>query len=814
MSDGSRPKTDSEPRYWRSLEQRERVGVEDPSARDEFVPGASELVLDPVGRRDFLGVMGASVAMASTTLAGCVRKPKEKILPYTNRPEDLIPGKPQSYATAAQIAGKVLGLLVESQDGRPTKIDGNPDHPASQGATDVFAQATVLDLYAPNRPRAPRVADKEVSLEALDAQLQELRAAWRVKKGAGLALLLQSVRSPTFHALLAQLREQLPEARIYLHDATHPAQADAGAARVGAAGLRQMVDFERAERILALDADPFGIEGDTVRQARGFARGRRVDQVDDRPNRLYVVEPTFTVTGMNADNRLRLAASQIGEFLADIVAKLAKDLLKTFPADMAPLLKELLERAPAPAGPWGDWVEKVSKDLAQHRSVVVVGERQPAEVHALAHLANQLLRSAANNVVRFVPDTLQLSAEPLAKLASAIRAGQVETLIIFDGNPVYDAPADFDCATLLQRVATTIHLCSEENETSALARWVIPSSHFLESWGDLQTVDGVLSVQQPLIAPLHQSLSPLELMARLAGSETKDGYSLVRAHWQRLLADLNATAGQPFEKVWRRTVHDGVLTRWDKSGREREPFVSPTAVPQYQWSELVGVWRGPRKAGPTSGRLELIYQLDNTVLDGRFASNAWLQELPDPVTKLTWDNALLVGVETAKALELQSEQVYRLETDGRAIDVVPFVTPGLADNCLVLPLGYGRSSEGAVEKERGFNAYQLRQSGKLGWQRGAKLKKLRGHYKLATTQEHGSMVEPTLMGREGNKRPVVQETTLKVFRDDPNFARRGELQFDKQLLPDERPQLALGSTQPARRPAMGDDDRPGQLHRL
>ncbi|MBK6848189.1 MAG: Fe-S-cluster-containing hydrogenase [Proteobacteria bacterium] len=768
---GAAPAGHTPPRHWRSLDA--EGAPADPAQRaqhDEFPPNAAQLDLDPVGRRDFLGLMGASLALAGATLSGCVRKPRELILPFNQRPEDLVPGKPRYYATAAQLTGGVVGLLVESQDGRPTKIEGHPDHPLSQGATDTFAQASVLDLYDPQRLRRTRLGDRSVSARERDAALAELAGRLRRDHGRGLALLLQDVRSPTLHALLGEFRARYPQARLYLHDAAHPRQALAGAALVGLGATRPCYALERADVVLALDADPLGLEGDVVRQARAFAQRRRLISARDGMNRLYVVEPTFTVTGMNADNRLRLAPSQIGGFLADLVGVLARSL--PAPSGAEALLRRL--RAGAAASPQQRWLEALAADLLAHRqrALIVVGERQPPVVHALGHLANSLLGSVGQTVT-YHPDLAE-GGEDLGALAATLRAGAVSTLIMLGGNPVYDAPADLDFATLLRGVRSTLYLCPAANETAAIARWVVPQSHFLEAWGDLRASDGTLSVQQPLIAPLFASLSPIELVARLIASPLRDGYTLLRRRAAQQSQGLGEAApaadDAAQERRWRALVHAG--------HRASEQPAPP--LPVYRWEALAQALAtdAPRRpAAPSDQRLELVFQLDPTLYDGRFAGNAWLQELPDPVTKLTWDNAALIGAATARRLGLRSEQLVELESGGRRLQAAVWVTPGVAESCVVLALGYGRQHSGPVADGHGFNANALRTAAAPHYGAGLVLQPLRGSYPLACTQDHGTLIEPFT----GHRRPIVQEATLAQYRQQPSFARAAQVLPDGEI---------------------------------
>jgi Fe-S-cluster-containing dehydrogenase component/anaerobic selenocysteine-containing dehydrogenase len=702
-----------------------------------------------------MGLAGAGTAFAGLTLSGCMRKPREKILPFAKRPEDLVPGQPQYYATAAAIGGGVEGLLVESHEGRPTKIEGNPRHPVSRGASSAWAQAEILGLYDPDRSRRPKLKGKSATwgsfFSAVGGRLEELGK----KRGAGLCLLTEYQPSPTYIQLISDLQRQYPGAKVFRHDATFPAGAAEGAAMLGFDRFQPLPRLDRAKVIVALDADPLGADADALRHARDFADGRRAETPKDAMNRLYVAEPIFTPTGTLADHRLRLPASQIGALLIELSRALMGN-SGGAPAG-AEAVKEVLNKHGA--GRWAGWAKALAKDLQRHRgaSVVLVGQRQPGWVHALAQLVNELI-GAVGTTVRFS------AAEDLAayrkmgslpELAKLMDAGQVDTLVCVGANPVYDAPADLNFGALVKKAPLSIHLGHYLDETAKACTWHVPRSHFLEAWGDLRAADGTASVQQPLIAPLFDTRSEIEVLAHLAGVKRRRGYELVRRYWtQRAAGDQT--------KSWRRGLHDGVIQE-GKTTNAKYNVVSTVASPGAGYVALAAALKETTPAPQPGGdKLEAIFSLDSSLLDGRYANNGWLQELPDPVTKLTWDNAALFSPATAKRLGVKSAEMVELGLDGRKLTMAAFIVPGTADDVVVLPLGYGRKEPGETARGSGFDVGKLRSSKAPHIAAGLTVRPLGRRYLLASTQDHGSM--------EG--RAIVLEGDLELFRADPEFARK------------------------------------------
>lgn len=723
----------------------------------EFPPGASELEVpaDGVSRRHFMSVMGASAAFAGAALTGCIRKPKERIVPMAERPEDLIPGRPRYFRTAFHVGNRVLGLHVESQDGRPTKVEGNPDHPMSLGRTDHWAQASVLDLYDPQRTKTPRRNGNPSSWQAF-AQFLSTR-----ERAGSMAFVLPVIPSPSLADVARRLKARLPDARFYVHDPIEPGSAEAARRLIGAEGFTPTLELDRAAVVLSIDADIFGAEGDSVRNQNLFMRGRTVVDPSAPMNRLYVVEPGLTVTGMTADNRLPLAASECGPFLALVAAELGMSL----PTGMREALTAAVS---APK-----WVTAVTTDLrrAGAAAVVVAGARQPAWVHALAHQVNQMLGSGA---VRWAGGAVQLpEAGDLGQFIADATAGEIGTAFFLDTNPFYTAGFD-QIARLeaaIRSVDAAVHVGQHQDETAirlkdlAKLSWHLPLTHYLEQWGDLRSSDGTVSLQQPLIAPLWGAISLYELLDALATggaalaalgdpANHDAGHAVVKRYYTQGRAALS-------EDGWRIALNKGVVA-------QSAPPASPGS---FDWSR-VGAAVGAGIASNTqrsAGQLELVFALDYSVADGRFATNAWLQELPDPATKLTWDNALLMSPRTAAEFGVGSGNragrdytgdLVELRVGEQTLRTAVMVLPGLPDRVMVLALGYGRAQGlGAVAGQRGFDAYRLRSASAPWWTNSVSVRAVGDFYPLATTQEHWS-----LSPREGyEERRLVEYFTREQF---------------------------------------------------
>lgn len=709
-------------RYWRSLEEVAETPAFKEFLQREFPQGAAEWS-NQLSRRSFFKLMGASLALAGLT--SCSGQPAEKILPYVRQPEELVPGQPLFYATAMPFSGYGIGALVENHEGRPTKLEGNPDHPASLGSSDVWLQASILELYDPDRSQVvtrfgTRISTWDTFLQNLQAELDDQRNSG----GAGLRILTGLVTSPTLASQLDAVLAEFPQARWYQYEAAGQDNARAGARLAFGEDVETVYNLANAEVILSLDAN-FLLEGPGhIRYARDFSDGRRVWTGQTTQNRLYVVESTPTITGAKADHRLPLRPSQVELFARAVAEAVGVGAGGT----------ELAEHA--------GWIDAVVNDLQANRgsSLVIAGHEQPPVVHALAHAINDAL----GNVGQTVFYTDPVAANPaddmasLTELADEMQAGQVQLLLILDQNPVYDAPADLQFAERMFNVKTRIRLGLYEDETSELCQWHIPGLHFLETWGDLRAYDGTVSLIQPLIAPLYDGKSPYELLAAVLGQTGVSNLDLVRSYWQE------QNPSGDFEAMWRTALHNG--------------FMEDTALPTRSVSLQADFGDAPEAGDAQS--LELVFRPDPSLWDGRFANNGWLQELPRPITKLTWDNAAMISPTTAERLGLADEEVVELRYRERSVRAPILIVPGHADDTVTVHLGYGRTRVGQVGTGAGFNASALRTSEAPWFDTGLEIVKTGESYALVRTQGHFVME-----GRE-----LVQSASLQEYQAQPDFA--------------------------------------------
>jgi Fe-S-cluster-containing dehydrogenase component len=745
------------------------------AADDRFSPGASADA-GKMGRRNLLKL--ATTAAAGSTLAAC-RRPVEKLVPYTRQVEYSVPGVAYHYASARVERGDVIGLVAEVHENRPTKLEGNPDHSSNRGATDLRTQASILDLYDPDRPGkiSRKDGDRRVDANAgeLDRFLADVVTRSSKDQGAKLRLLAPPSISPTFLRLRDAFLAKFPQAKVVTWTPLDPTNVREGARLAFGQVMSPVPDFATARAILSLDCDFLQTEPSMLRSTKGFVRGRQAHRPQEGMGRLYVVEPGHTTTGSNADNRLRLPARDIESYLIALCRELASKHSLDLGA-YAALAADPLAGLPA------QWITAVAADLVAHRgrSIVVAGSTQPARVHALVHAVNGALGNH-NQTVHFFSVTDESQGNLVAdlkQLAADLDGGKVDTLIILGGNPAYDAPADLAFAQKLSKAKASLHLGTHLDETGLLATWFVPQAHELEAWGDARAVDGAVSLVQPLIAPLHDGVSDLQLLGTLAGEPVTQGSEAVQA---TLRANAKGLAAANFGRVWSAALQKGVL-----EGVQSRPLPVSAPMSSDIIAAFAGVKRGARALG--TDNLEVSFLPDPKLLDGRHANNPWLLELPDPLSKLVWDNAAYVSPDTAKALGVVSNDVVRLGRDGGpSLEVPVFVLPGVAENCVSLHLGWGRTSSGRYgglpERAgddryaapagiypfaqqlphngaiRGFNAYAIRTSDALGFGDGFKATKIGKTYKLVTTHEHHTM--------EG--RPIAIDANLEDFRKTADF---------------------------------------------
>ena len=724
------------PHFWRSLNEICDTEEFSELVKTEFPQMAADW--DQLDRRSFMKLMGASMALMGLT--ACTKQPEELLVPYVSPPEELVPGKPLFFATISTLGGYAMGLLAESHMGRPTKIEGNPEHPASLGGTDAFAQASILDLYDPDRSATVlhkgHVATWDRFAGAMGAMLAELDLV----QGEGLRLLTGTVTSPTLLRQIRALLEKYPKAVWHQYEAVNRDAARAGSTLAFGEVVDTVYQFDKADIVLSLDSDFLYTGPGRVRYAHDFASRRIVQDEHPSINRLYVVESSFSVTGSNADHRLPVRASDIRTIARAIAHELG-------------ITSSSIDRSSIDDSHVA-FVTALVDDLQHHKgkSIVVVGDEQPAEVHALAHMINAELKNVGTTLTYIEP----VEADPVNQmesirlLAEAMKEDVVKALVLIGGNPVYDAPADLEFAAAMESVKTRVHLSSYPDETSRLCHWHLPQSHELEAWGDARSFDGTASICQPLIEPLYSSKSAVELMAILLGSG-QSGLEEVKKTWA-------THEGGASKKAWRRSLHDGLIPGTVSPIRNVRASTDVEASESTQTDEAASVlvdagssiWEG----------LEVVIRPDPSVYDGRFANNGWMQEAPHPVTRTAWANVVELSPTDAEKMSLNNEDLVDIAVDGRSTKGPVWITPGQARGSVTLTLGYGRTSAGRIGTGVGFDVTRIRSTLSPSIATNAQLTKTGQKKRIANTQKHQNM----------ENRHLVRTTTVDNFAKHPDFA--------------------------------------------
>jgi len=746
-------------KYWRVLEEL----ADTPEFREVVaneIPDVTRSIDLHMDRRQFLTLSAASLALAG--LSGCRYLPQHKLVPYVNQPEEETPGVPLYYASAAPTFwGYGIGTIVTSRDGRPIKMDGNPGHPASLGSTDIFTQAATLTLYDPDRSQIVNHQGDFSTWEDFYTTARPLLQRQLAVKGAGLRILTETITSPTLAAQLKAILKRFPEAQWVQYEPTYPNHAYEAAIAAFGEPVHTHYDLAKAKRILSLDSDFLISNPAGVRYARDFADGRRVRQGTTEISRFYAVESTPTLTGAMADNRIRVRASLVEGLARAIAQQLGIDV------GSAPLPTLDAEQA--------KFVAAVAKDLQANAGacVVIPGEFQTPAVHILAHAMNERL----GNVGKTVFHTEPVEAQPqhqiqaLQNLVTDMNAGKVDILLILGGNPVYNAPADIGFAEALPRVPFRAHLGLYEDETSIACQWHLPESHFLEAWGDLRAFDGTASIIQPLILPIYDTKSAYELLSGLfdtpetggeAGSAPRDGYTIVRQYW----AEHGYPIDEPYDFAFNKLLHDGVIPGTKAKSKQVQVRANALSSLQPQM---------PAQVGGTT--LEVMIRPDPTIWDGRFANNGWLQELPKPFSKATWDNVILMNPETAERLQIpmgdgwailpklnesqgaKPSPVITINLNGKTVKGAVWAMPGHPHDAITVYLGYGRTSAGVLGTGTGFNVYPIFLS-KNPWNGTAQIEYTGEGYPIATTQYTHMM----------DNRDVVRVGTISEFLRHPSLA--------------------------------------------
>ncbi|WP_148863670.1 TAT-variant-translocated molybdopterin oxidoreductase [Marinobacter fonticola] len=707
--------------YWRSLAELAQTPEYQDAAAGEF-GGEGKPWQEPVSRRNVLKLLGASMALAG--VSGCSRQPEEHIVPYVNMPEQMVPGQARYYATTALIGGYAHGVLAESHEGRPTKLEGNPDHPATLGACDAIAQAAVLSLYDPDRSASVRSHGAIAGYGRCLMELSKKGRQWDERQGRGLAFVVGTVTSPSEEARIEALRDRWPQARWYVHEPVDRRTVYRGSEALFGRPLEPRYDFSNVDVAVSLDADFLQSQPGFLRYAHDFMARRRPRDRETQLARFYAVDSTPSVTGAMADH-LKLMRYQEVELAA---RQLASALGLAVPAP---------EDAPLPDA----WVTALVDDLRAHRgnALIIPGEQQSPAVHMLAHGMNTALDAVGNTMDWIEPVPALANAPDLSQLTPSIRAGEVEDLVVLGSNPVFTAPSDLDFEEAFQQVPWRLHWGEYRDETARLSHWHVPAAHMLETWGDGRAYDGTVSLVQPLIKPFHGGRSALQMLDALGSGVERNAHDLLVDFWR------GEYTGADFDSFWRRSLHDGVVA---------ETASAPQSVePRSGWAEQL-----PAPPKIDDG-LTLQLRPDPALWDGRYANNGWLQEQPRPITTLTWDNALLISPRLAEERDLVEGQVVKLDTEAGSLEVPVYILPGQPAHAVNLHLGHGRRSAGRVAAGVGSNAFTLRDS-RRPWAVPVSIQVTDQHLTLAAIQTHHHIED----------RDMVREASLETYRENPAFA--------------------------------------------
>ncbi|WP_448206948.1 TAT-variant-translocated molybdopterin oxidoreductase [Azospirillum sp. sgz302134] len=715
---------------WRSLGELAREPEVMALLQREF-PGLPSMAEARIGRRRLLELMGASFALGGLAACGQSTVPDEAV-PYVEMPPGLVPGLPRRFATAVTRGGYADGVLVIHQMGRPVRVEGNPAHPASLGALDPVIQASILDLYDPDRSQNVLSQGRIAGANAFVTALTERAALLQARRGQGLRVLTGAVTSPTLAAQMEALRRRFPEMQWHRWEADGRDNARAGATLAFGWPVETIPQVDRAKVILAIESDLLDGTPGHLRHARDFARRRRAAEEGDPDgmSRLYAVESTPTLAGARADHRFVARPDEIEGALRALAAELGAG-----PADWK-------GRGPG-------WVGPVARDLARNRGAVLLhaGPAQPAAVHALVHAVNAALDAPVVHTDPVEVDPVDHAAS-LAALVRDMAAGRVDTLVMMGVNPAFTAPADVGFIEALGRVPLSVHLGTHVDETAMLSTWHVPESHVYERWSDARAFDGTATIIQPQLQPLWAGWSPHELLAVLGGEPRPNGMGIVRDHWMQAARDRGEADAEAF---WTESVRVGVV---------EGSAASPVAV---RVAGDLAERLPPPVASLASGALTALFRPDPWLRDGRHANNGWLQELPRPLTTLTWDNAALLAPATAARLDLKNEDVVAVTTAAGTVHAPVWVVPGHAPDCVTLPFGFGRRVAGRIGKGIGFDAFRLRAHNSL-WQAAVELRKTGDTHRLAATQHHQMIESPD----------PVRAATLDEFRENQHFAQRPE----------------------------------------
>ena len=725
--------------YWKSLKD-----ISSEEDYNRFLKQSDHNEDNGLSRRNFLSLIAASVALAG--LEGC-KKPVQKIIPYVEAEIGTIPGIPKYYASTIPWKNNALGVVIENHDERPVKVEGNEKHPSTLGKSNAFSQASTIEMYDPDRARGVKYNGEKVDWS------EYLKFAKDINKGdgKGLAVLMQESSSPTIKSIQNDFKTKFPSASWVSYESVNNENLYKGIEKAFSKKLQPIYRLENAQIIVSLGSDFLGVDDNNIYNTRKFAQNRDIVDENSTMNRLYVAESSITSTGSSADHRLNIPQHEMESILAELSYELKK-LGLSVDANKVKSSNNL-------------WIKAAAEDLMSNRgdSIILGGSQLSPEFHQLIALLNNQL----NAPVDYYPLSLSQvsSLADFKSLCDDIKNNKIKNLIILGANPVYDSPADFNFGDLLKNVPNSVHLTNILDETSKLCSWNIAMTHYFECWGDAMSYDGFVSIVQPQIMPLFDSKSAIQVLTPLVYSKELSSYDTVKNVWK---SDIVKSGN--FEREWEKVLHDGLYKNTIIKKEQVRPS-SKTSTAQLNNSIKLD-----------DNKFEIVFNASSSVYDGRFANNGWLQEIPKPVTSLTWDNAALISIKVAKKLNIKNGQMIEIKIDNKSIKLPAWITPGQNQKSISLELGYGREFEGRLGNGVGFNVYPLRMSSNPSYSLNASISVLDETYPLASTQDHHGLEEDQyaapgfdkLSNNEVQSRipELVKQSTLDYYKDNPDWVQK------------------------------------------
>jgi molybdopterin-containing oxidoreductase family iron-sulfur binding subunit len=730
--------TNQEFGYWKSLKD---ISSEDDYNR--FLKQSEHNIDNGISRRNFLSLIAASVALAG--LEGC-KKPVQKIIPYVEAEIGTIPGIPKYYASTLPFKNNALGVVIENHDERPVKVEGNEKHPTSLGKSNSFAQASTLEMYDPDRARGVKFKGNKVDW----SEYLNFAKSINDSNGKGLAVLMQESSSPTIKSLQEDFKKNLPNADWVVYESVNNENLYDGIELAFSKRLQPLYRLEKAQIIVSLGSDFLGVDDNNIYHTRKFAQNRNIVDENSTMNRLYVAESSISSTGSSADHRLNVPQHEMENLLAELAYEL-KQLGLRIEAKKVKSSNNL-------------WVKAAAKDLFDGRgeSIIIGGSSLSKEFHQLIALINYNLKAP----IDYYPLNMSQvsSVKNFESLCKDMKDGKINNLIILGANPVYDSPVDFDFAESLKKVKNSVHLTNIIDETSKLCSWNIAMNHYFECWGDAMTYDGHVSIVQPQIMPLFDSKSIIQVLSPIVHSKEQSAYDTVKNVWKS-----NIIKSGNFEREWDKVLHDGLYKKpiFKKINVKPASKISTAVLNNYSLD---------------NDKFEIVFCPSSSVYDGRYANNGWLQEIPKPITSLTWDNAALISIKVAKKLNIKNGQMLEISVGDNSINIPAFITPGQNQKSITLELGYGRKFNGRIGNEVGFNVYPLRSSDSPSFILNGSIKVLNETYPLASTQDHHGLEDDKyaapgfddLANKETQSRipELVKQSTLDYYKDNPDWVQK------------------------------------------